>query len=88
MRRANGASLPQRRDAAGTRSKARCGKSPCSSRKTGTIQARYSVTAGRDALGTIAVVNGLFTTIDPEGIVIGEFASLLAASRALPERGA
>jgi hypothetical protein len=80
----NGGSPPQRVDAAGTQGKAISG-SPSPSRKNRTTQAHYSVTAGTIALGTIEMVNGVFTTITAEGVVVGEFASLREASRAFGE---
>lgn len=83
----NGGSPPQRVDAAGTRSKAISGKSPSPSRKNGTTQAHYSVTAGRVTLGTIEMVDGIFTAITPEGVVVGEFGSLREAAATLPNGG-
>jgi hypothetical protein len=84
-----GASALQRGYAAGARSKAIFRKKfACSSPTQNTAQAaRYSVTAGRNALGTIEQVEGGFVAIDTDGVVIGEFGSLIAASRAFHEGG-
>jgi hypothetical protein len=68
----NGGSPPQRVDAAGAQGKGISGF-PSHSRKNRTTQA-HSVTAGR-VIGTVEMVDGVFTTITAEGVVVGEFAS-------------
>jgi hypothetical protein len=55
-----------------------------SSRSTDLAQRRYSVTAGRLAVGTIEV-DGIFVAIDANGNIIGRFEKLLIAARALPD---
>jgi hypothetical protein len=45
-------------------------------------QARYAITDGRDALGTVQVAGGFFIAVDITGIVIGTFATLREAARA------
>jgi hypothetical protein len=88
--RRNGGSLPQRDHAAGTRKSDAFGKYPSSKPNPHPNQAqaaRYSVTAGREALGTIAETVTGFTAVTTAGIVIGTFPTLREAAAALPGGG-
>ncbi len=89
MRRVKGASALQRGYAAGARSKAIFRKNfACSSPTPNTTQAsRYSVTAGRTALGVVELIDGVYIATDTDGVVVGEFGSLREASRAFHEGG-
>jgi hypothetical protein len=85
-----GANLPQRRCAAGARSKAIFRKNfACSSPTPNTTQAatHFSVTAGRTALGTIEQVEGGFVATGVGGTVVGEFSTLREAAASLPDGG-
>jgi hypothetical protein len=46
----------------------------------------FAVTDGRLSIGKIELVDGFFTTIDIDGVIVGIFDTLRAASRAFPER--
>jgi hypothetical protein len=60
-----------------------------SKNKTARERARCSVSVsdGRLAVGTVEVVNGAFTAITTDGVILGEFATLREASRAFHDGG-
>jgi hypothetical protein len=45
----------------------------------------WSIYSGRKALGAVELIDGVFTAIDVTGTVIGTFATLHEAARALPK---
>jgi hypothetical protein len=68
--------------ASGKRSAKRIGskdkRQPCAP------QAVFAISDGRTACGAVEVVGGIYIAVDTAGIVIGTFASMQAAMRALP----
>jgi hypothetical protein len=81
----NGASHPQRDDAAGTRKAGAFGK--CTPSSLPPHPNQYAVSDGRFAVGVVAVSARGFTAITTGGVVIGEFATLREAVRVLPNGG-
>jgi hypothetical protein len=57
-----------------------------SSRENSTSQT-FAVTDGRAALGTVTVVDRIFTATDTTGAEIGHFRTLAEAVRAFPREG-
>jgi hypothetical protein len=82
--RARNGRAPQRVDAGEARKVDALGKTrKPSSRSSHPNQ--YAISDGRDAVGTVREIDGVFTAITTNGTAIGEFNTLLEAARAFDE---
>jgi hypothetical protein len=82
----NGVSRPQRGDAAETRKASAFGKCNTSSSRS-SYPNQYAIADSRFAVGTVREIEGVFTAIDIDGVIVGEFATLREAAAALPANG-
>jgi hypothetical protein len=48
----------------------------------------FSVADGREAVGRVELIDGSYIAISPTGEIVDKFTTLLAATRALPQRRA
>jgi hypothetical protein len=60
-------------------------RSPCSLPNESSQALAYTITDGRDAVGTVERHDGYFVAIDTDGHTIGRYHDLKIAVRALPD---
>jgi hypothetical protein len=61
---------------------------PQDKKSNSVVQAHFSVTDGRDALGTVDLIDGAFVAVDVNGATVGRYASLRQAVRAFDDGNA
>jgi hypothetical protein len=87
MTDAHSASPTHGGDRGGTRKVVASGKRALSSRKKNSSQ-HFAVADGRDALGTVDLIDGMYVATDAGGKFVGKFASMEAAAASFTGKAA